>query len=252
MYQEPSCPAVAVVGSWDPLLPHHEQLFGFLHTYAQQTSLSSVVIMLDPPPQLLLNGRSRWPLYEDANVRVRRILSSGIDALLRIDFDEADLVAGAAELLELASSHMSMAEFWLGATQSLGRGPSGDQAAVQRLAEEYGMTFKRLPKTSDAAVSSDVRWHLLLGTLTKAIMLTRRPPVWSRPQERYLQLAWAPGYYKAVPLIESLEDLNINAEDREPTMTVSFVPGIDGMPCAEWPDQAVEHLAFVFGPKDQK
>jgi FAD synthase len=193
-------PAVAVVGSWDPLLPGHVSLFRRLRRYARHHSLASVVIHLEPSPARHLNGALEWPTYDDVRARLAMVAASGISASLLVRFRKQDLTAGAKEFIEAVTQHVKIDELWLGAQQSLGSCEGGSDEAIQQVAKKHRITIARLPYSSLDGAGRKVREFLILGQLEQAVRIVGRSPVWSRPRSGFLRLPWRPGNYVAAPL----------------------------------------------------
>ena len=237
-------PAVATIGSWDPILPAHWRLFGRLGRHASKSSLASLVILLEPPPPLFLKGSMRWPRYDDLRARVALIRSSGVQAVLLVRFSADDLALGAAELFDLVRCHVQVNELWLGSMQSLGRGLPGSQATIAELAAERGIRLSLLSPPRNGLVGSRVRDLLQEGRVREATRIVDRPPLWGRPRGGALRLAWAPGWYEVAPLE------TVPSHRRGPPLRVELVADRKGLPKLTWPDDAIPWLAFLRGPGD--
>jgi hypothetical protein len=166
--------------------------------------------------------------------------------VLHLHFTERDLEAGAAEFFATLESFAPIQELWLGAHQSLGRGPSGSNNAIVALAEERGVYVHRLPIVRYTPAPYDIRQGLAAGMLDDVVREMGRPPVRRRPRSGTLRLAWAPGRYRAIPLDRPTD------EPIGPAIDVDVVPVTTGfrMPRLLWPDSRIRYLAFVSGPGD--
>lgn len=244
-YGKVAGPAIAVVGVWDPMLGAHRELFEQIRCQAQRAGLPALAIVIDPDPALMLRGRAHWPVFDDIHTRVQRLFGSGFDAVLRIRFFENDLNAAAAEFFSLVDAHATLAELWLGAHQSLGRGVDGSQETILRLAGERGIQTHRLPPVKVLPPPYDIRQCLAAGRVAEAAEMAGRPPVRSRPRSGALRLAWRPGRYRVLPLASPLAPPTASPFDVE----LAAMPR--GLPRLAWPDPAIKHLAFVGGPADQ-
>ena len=231
-------PAVAVVGSWDPLLPTHMSLFRRLVRYARPRSLASVVIHLEPSPALHLNGPLEWPVYDDVKARMFLVAACGVSASLVVSFRKRDLTSGAKELLELVTQRVRLQELWLGASQSLGTGRGGSDEAIRRLAQQHRIRILRLPPASLDAGGRKVRECLIKGELEQATRIVGRSPAWSRPRSGLLRLAWHPGRYVAAPLLAPAE------EPGEPFHLQLEGSGRTVPKCA-WPDPAMSWMTVL-------
>lgn len=240
-----SGPVVAVVGSYDPFLPEHRQLMEQLGCYAHQHSLSAVAIVLDPAPPLHLYGPSEWPVYEDVNVRIHRMLRCGLDGVLRIRFFKKDLNATAADFFALAGSYFRIEELWLGGRQTLGVGPGGSQRTIAELAEQQGIRLDYLSRPGHSTSRLSIHHFLMTGCISEASNAIGHPPVRSRPKSGKLRLAWSPGCYRVVPLDR------LDAAVTGPALELTLTPEATGLPGLQWPDRRIKYLAFVSGPGDQ-
>jgi FAD synthetase len=238
-------PVVAVVGAWDPLISEHEHLFRQLSTYARQISLASVVIMLHPPPPSFIpDDPMEWPIYDDPEARIARIETCGIDTTLMISFVEQDLDATAEEFFRTINAYVKLNELFLGDKQSLGRCREASNEVVAQVAKRRGTHLERLPPFSQHRMIWKARDLLRQGLLAESIRIVGRAPVWHRPANKTLRLAWPPGRYLGLP-IESPTAL-----PQGKPILMQLVLETDGFSVTAWPDDQVEWLAFTAGPSD--
>lgn len=233
-------PAAAVVGTWDPFMPEHRRLLDELTTDAHATGLSSVAIMLDPPPARFIRGGKAWPLYDDTATRLEVVRSCPVDAVLLVHLARRDIDATAADFLELVSAHIRLRELWLGSAQSLGPGPDGNPDAIARVARRRRFGIRTLEPFSMS--TSQVRESLLAGRLAHAIQIVGRPPARRRPRAAQVRLDWPDGRYEAVP--------STNAGEHAGTIAVEIRASRRGDPMLWWPDRQITRLAFIKGPAD--
>lgn len=236
-------PAVIAVGTWDPILPIHGRLFDELTCYARSNSLSSVIVVIDPPPTHFIGNDSARPVYTDVHARIKIIQGFGIDGVLRIHFRRADLSAGASELLDTMLPLVSVRELWLGMGQSLGRGIRGSVTTITALAAQHGICLRVMP----AIQLSTRRVYQLLtsGRIVEAALVVGRPAIRSRPRRGSMRMAWGPGRYLAMPLSEPTDGIQSSAEP----VLLRLSPRPQGQPVLVWPG-ATRYLAFVCGPAD--
>jgi FAD synthase len=238
-------PAIAVVGVWDPLLQAHQELFEQVCCQARRNGLTSLVIVIDPDPALVMRGAGKWPVYDDVQTRIQRLFTVGIDAVLHLRFVQDDLNAGVAEFFTLVAVHATLAELWLGAHQTIGRGPNGSQQAIVEAAERRGIQVQRLPLVRLMPPPYDIRQSLAAGRVAEVVSLVGRPPVRSRPRSDLRRLAWRPGQYQAVPLP------GLTAAASASPIEIELVERPRGLPVFQWPDRGIKYLAFVSGPADR-
>jgi FAD synthase len=237
-------PAFAVAGAWDPLTSRHRELFEQLHCEARRNSCSSLVIAIDPDPAILLHGRAEWPVCNDLHTRIRLLLASGIDAVLHVHFHKDDLSRGAREFFDLVTAQVALKELWLGAHQSLGRGPNGSQQTILEIAQQCGIRVQRLPVARDGT-AFDVRRSLAAGLVAEIAQGVGLPPIRSRPRSGAVRLAWRPGCYE----VAALDSTTLRPAG--PRLHAELMPSPSGLPKLAWPDPGIRYLAFVKGPADQ-
>lgn len=245
--------AIGVVGVWDPLTATHRALFEQVRCVATRRGLGSLAVVIDPDPTRFVWNRTRWPVFNDVHTRVQLLRMLGIDAVIHLRFSKGDLAAGAREFFDLVGEHAALAELWLGANQSLGRGPNGSQEKVAELAAERGVAIQFLPPpAAERAAASgdrathpiDVRTWLAEGRIAAAGAAVGRLPMRRRPRGSTLRLAWSPGRYQAIPLAHPA------ALPTGQTIEVDLVEA-NGWALLQWPDRRIPYLAFLTGPGDQ-
>lgn len=250
-------PAAIVVGSYDPLLPGHRQLFSFLGRYGRKAGCSSVVVLLDPPPALYLEDPAWYPLYHDGETRSAMIRQAGVDAVLRVHFEDSDLHGSAADFFESVDPHLDLAELWLGRKQTLGSGDTGDTQAVLHLAESKNVEVKFLPEGTVQESANEVRRMLVFGQMRKATSVVGHAPRMRRPETGQAHRAWAPGRY-GVEVRRSNAPVPHDAVARDgrssratAERTTIELTRADGGGCTfDWP-AGVDELIFVEGPGDE-
>jgi FAD synthase len=245
LYGRLDAPAVALIGTWDPLIRGQEQIFKDLSYYASSVSLTSLVIMLHPPPPSFLpNNPLEWPIYDDPKTRVALIDACGIDGILLLHFERRDLDLPAKDFFNVVLSHVTLYELFLGAHQTLGRGPEASNEVVAKLAKELSIRLERLPPFTEGYLGRRARDLLRRGLLRESILIVGRPPIWRRPPRGELRLAWPPGEYLSSPVDSPTALPNVL-----PTRT-QLVAEEDGFSTVKWPDYQSEWLAFIAGPAD--
>jgi hypothetical protein len=244
LYGEVRRPAAIVVGTWDPLLPDHLELFARLSHAAHRESLDFVAVMLDPAPPLLRWGAASWAVYDGASTRQHLIRESGSNAVLRIRFSKRDLDATAAQFLTFVGSQLKFTELYLGDGQILGNGSDGTESAIAHYVAEHGLRLRRLLPAGLTPTIGRVRAFLALGRLRSASALVGRPPTWARPPAGVLRLAWRPGTYRAVPIVQP------NGEPRADPVEIELTAQAHGLPQMRWPPLPANYVAFTAGPAD--
>jgi FAD synthase len=236
-------PCAAVVGVWDPLVGAHYRLFDELRAAARERALGCAVVILDPDPVRFIWGVTELPVFNDIETRIALIREAGIDTVARVRFLRRDLHAGPGVLLDVLAPHVSIAELWLGARQTLGRGEGGSFEGIARVCESQRIFVRRL--AHEQLETINVRELLAAGRIARAREVTGRPPIHRRPRSGRLRLAWRPGLYRVAPLRCPTDDLN-----QAPRLNVRLLSDGNRLPRLEWPDHRLRYLAFVAGPDD--
>lgn len=247
LYSTRKPPVAAIVGTWDPLVPAHYDLFRALNRHAREASLASLAVVLHPAPAELIKERvTSWPRYHDLPARLAMMQAAGLDEVLVVHFRSADVDAPAQAFFAVLDAHVVLHELWLGATQSLGRGPQGSYRAIRLLAARRGCVLERLPPSTNTEPGYAVRQFLREGRLREAIRTVGQPPVWGRPRSGVLRLNWRAGGYTVVPLASPT-----SIPKRSDAMAVRLERDEKGWARLEWPGRDIEWLAFLAGPGDR-
>jgi FAD synthase len=117
---------IAILGSWDPLLPRHRAIFKRLLTYSKKKGLNPYVIIVYPNPAIFIYG-SVYKDYFDLPARIELFKHLGINNVLVLDIGGDDLLAGVEGVFnELAKdSSITLKELWIGENQYFGSGEKG-------------------------------------------------------------------------------------------------------------------------------
>lgn len=237
--------AVAVVGTWDPLMSMHQQLLTYLAEYSRRISLSSLVVLLHPPPPSFIpESPAEWPVYDDPKTRISLIKACGISATLLVHFQKADLDAPLTEFLDLIRPHARLDELWLGDNQTLGRGPEASNEALSELSHHRKFVLQRLPPVGDPYQVADARDLIKRGHLASLVRLVGRPAVWQRPSRGKIRLPWPPGAYLG------FRTDGPGAAPKGSPLNIHLVAEGDGIVSADWPSKDIKWLAFTAGPSD--
>jgi FAD synthase len=240
-------PALAMVGVWDPLMPHHREVITQLRIRAQALERDAAIVMIDPSPNSVGRvahryGTGGWPIYDCPSTRVELILGLGVDAVICVRFQRADFASSAAAFLDVVTARIDIEELWLGAVQLLGQGKLGDGAAVTAYADKHNIRVVELP--IPPVYGLDVRYLIAQGRLGEATAMVGHPPVRCWSPCAPIELAWCRGRYAVARVgragaidYDDLLELEL-AGDRSS-------PGV--IACT---NQQVEKLAFLLGPAD--
>jgi hypothetical protein len=241
-------PAVAVVGTWDPVVDAHRELFQRLASRGKRIKCVPVVIVLFPPPTRFLNPDGLCLEYTDIKSRVALIQECARVKVLAIRFQRQDLDSSCRSFFDLVRTRVSLRELWLGATQSLGRGPQGSGPAISALARKRNIVLRRMDVCHRSHVGRKALALLEEGKVSDAIKCAGHAPIWGRPRSGVLRLDWPPGKYLAVPVAQPLFKASPDG-----MISLRLSPGGSGRrQRLEWPGPDVAWLAFLAGPADRK
>ena len=251
LYGQVNKPALAFMGSWDPILPEHIQLVKRMVNEASSKGFAPLLIMLDPAPAafLMKENPEEWVVYNETEVRVHNLLKHGLSGVLCIHFEKKHLAYGAAEMFATICHHVELAEFWFGAKQTFGRGPAGSQPVTIRLARERNIRLYRLADLGVLEKGGNVRNHLANGAPATATLQAQYPPIRTRPLNNELHLPWHPGKYQVLPITD-LNQVNHISLCNDAKLNIILRPETDSTSLTEWPDPKINYLVFVSGPQD--
>ena len=239
-------PTLAVVGTWDPLLRAHRELFQELARRGAEAGLTPVVIILFPSPVRLLNPDPAICIeYTDLRARVALIRECAAVNVLTVRMTTRDLDASSVSFFDLICSHIGLRELWLGAHQSLGRCKQGSAAAIAALARRRKISLRRLDVSKKSGVGGRALRLLGEGKLRAAIKCVGHAPIWGRPRSGVLKLNWPPGRYLATSTIRTL----LASVSAPVPISVKIASTLKGG-TLEWPAQDVKWLSFLAGPAD--
>lgn len=238
--------AVAVVGTWDPLLHVHRELFQRLARRGSRTGLTPTVILLSPSPARLVNPDPDLCLeYSDLGARLQLIRECAPVRVLVVRMTTRDLEAPPKEFFDLLKSHIRLRELWLGAHQTLGRCKQATHSALQALLRRRRIVLRRLKVCPSSARGGAALRCVDEGKLRQAIAQAGIAPMWGRPRSGVLRLNWPAGSYMALPIARpSVHPVPIAAP-----RVIQIVPARRGGRL-DWPE-GVDWLSFIAGPLDR-
>lgn len=239
-------PAVAIIGTWDPLLHVHRELFQRLATRGCEAELIPVVIVLYPSPVRLLNPDPSICLeYTDIRARLALIRECAAVRVLTVNMTVRDLDATVQGFFDVVCSHIELRELWLGADQTLGRCDQSSDEALAAVMRRRNILLRRLSVSPDARAGGTALRLLGEGRLKDAVECVGHAPIWGRVRSGSLKLHWPPGKYVAVPLLKPSFDLPATTA----RVSVDVVWTSRGG-TLEWPTPTAQWLSFLVGPTD--
>jgi FAD synthase len=239
-------PAVAIIGTWDPLLHVHRELFQRLAARGSEAGLTPVVIVLHPAPVRLLNPDPAICLeYTDIRARLALIRECAAVRVLTVNMTVPDLDATVQRFFDVVCSHVELRELWLGADQTLGRCDQSSDEALAAVMCSRNISLRRLSASPESHAGGTALRLLGKGRLKDAVECAGHAPIWGRVSSGTLKLNWPPGKYVAVPLVKpSLVPVVMTAP-----VSVEVVWTYEGG-TLEWPEPTALWLSFLAGPAD--
>jgi|GEM_PF-3741247 len=117
---------IAILGTWDPLLPRHRALFRNLLRHSKKKALNPYIIIAYPNPANYSHDNG-FKDYFDLEARIELFKHSGINNVLVLDMSREDLMLGAPDVFDtlFKDTAITLSELWVGENQSFGKGPEG-------------------------------------------------------------------------------------------------------------------------------
>jgi FAD synthase len=235
---------VVVVGTWDPLTPTLIELIVRVKRRALALNGSAAVVLIDPPPTAILHGRWEMPTFDDPRQRVAILRAAGADVIAIHRMKRKDLDLGASEFLAHLLTILPVTEIWIRPRQSFGRGPIGAKETMEQLAHSRNISVVSPRVKNERFAIMQVRQALASGHIQRAQGIMKRSPIWFKPRNRTLHLAWLPGWYTVK------EVGNMQATSNPLVFKTRLKKGKAGEAVMEWPTEDVPALAFLGGPRD--
>ena len=237
-------PAVAMLSTWDPFLPGYDQSLQTLVTHAHALGMTPVAVLLDPPPAAFINAPGEWPIFSDAASRIAWLRARGA-TVVSIVFSRDDLAVAADEFFDTLAPLIQLKEFWLKHRQTVGSGPHGSAIGTRLAAVRRGIRVVALPADDLGAEAFTVRRLLRAGAVGLAADVVGRAPVFARPRDGVVRVAWGPGTYQMSACGSPRPRRPLPAP-----MRVECHPVGAGEVEWSWPDPRIPYLTVLWGPGD--
>jgi riboflavin kinase/FMN adenylyltransferase len=166
------------IGVFDGVHRGHLHLLGVLRERAAMRGLAAGVITLHPHPALVLNPRASVAYLTSLEERVRLLRLSGVDFVLPLTFTPEVARLSAEEFVAALRDRLQMRFLLVGPDFALGRGRTGDAAALSKIGEKMGFEVEPLaPLVENGLVvsSSASRDALEAGDVDTVNRLLGRP-----------------------------------------------------------------------------
>jgi len=169
---------ILTIGSFDGVHRGHQYLLQQLVQRARDTKRLSAALTFHPHPRVVLQPEVR-PVYLSTPEERAAILESlGLDMLVVLAFTRQLADTPAEAFIANLHTKLRMRELWVGPDFALGRGRSGNMAALQALAQRLGYELRIIsPLLEGNEPISSTRIRLLLsgGKVDETARLLGRP-----------------------------------------------------------------------------
>jgi riboflavin kinase/FMN adenylyltransferase len=143
---------VLTMGTFDGVHRGHKTILNRLNNIAQKNKLRSVVMTLDPHPQIVLQKSSKKPisLLTNVNERISEFRNAEIDACVVMTFSyEFSQIPAEEFIRDYLVKKVGLKKILIGYDHMFGKDRDGDQSLLERLGEELNFTVERLEPMQD-------------------------------------------------------------------------------------------------------
>jgi len=165
---------VLTIGTFDGVHRGHKTILSRLNEIAHENDLRSVVMTMDPHPQIVLQKSGRKPisLLTNINERVSEFRKAYIDACVVMTFSyEFSQIPAEEFIREYLVKKVGLKKILIGYDHMFGKDRDGDQSLLEELGEELDFTVERLEPMQDDDViisSTKIRKALIEGEIELA------------------------------------------------------------------------------------
>ncbi len=165
---------VLTIGTFDGVHRGHKTVLNRLNEIAHENDLRSVVMTMDPHPQIVLQKSGRKPisLLTNINERVSEFRKAEIDACVVMTFSyEFSQIPAEEFIRDYLVKKVGLKKILIGYDHMFGKDRDGDQSLLEKLGEELGFTVERLEPMQDDDViisSTKIRKALIKGEIEQA------------------------------------------------------------------------------------
>lgn len=165
---------VLTIGTFDGVHRGHKTILNRLKDIAEKNNLRSVVMTMDPHPQIVLQKSDKKPisLLTNINERISEFRNSAIDACVVMTFSyEFSQIPAEEFIREYLVKKVGVKKILIGYDHMFGKDRDGDQSLLERLGIELGFGVERLEPMQDDDViisSTKIRNALVEGNIELA------------------------------------------------------------------------------------
>jgi FAD synthase len=149
--------SIAILGTWDPVLPRHKVLFKQLLSYSKKQGLNPYVVIIYPSPSKFIYD-NYYRDYFDLNARIELFKHFGINNIIVIDFKRQDLQSGIGDFFNELSKdrNITLKELWVGENQSLGKRAGGSISGIIEACSDRNIKLRILKNSFLVTIDKDV------------------------------------------------------------------------------------------------
>jgi len=126
-------PSVAVIGTFDGVHRGHRELVHNARRLAAARGLATIVLTMDPRPDVLLAPDRALPNVCTLDERIRRLRDAGADDVVVIPFTRETAALTYVEFCALPTEHLEMRSLYVGEDFALGRRRAGTPDRLREL-----------------------------------------------------------------------------------------------------------------------
>lgn len=171
-------PSVLTMGKFDGLHLGHQELISTTVERARTLGFGSAALTWDPHPNVVLRPGQPVELLTSLEEKIELIGRFGLDLLIVAPFTEATKATSAEAYMRQIVAAVPVRELWVGEDFAMGRGRSGDVAALMGIGAELGFAVgavRQIAADGQPVSASRVRERLRAGDVTGAVELLGRP-----------------------------------------------------------------------------
>lgn len=138
---------VLTVGTFDGVHRGHKKILNRLNEISKAENLRTVVLTMDPHPQIVLQKKDRPPiaLLTNINERIIEFDKAGIDNCIVMTFSyEFSQIPAEAFIREYLFKKVGMKKILIGYDHMFGKNRDGDENLLNRLGSELGFEVERI------------------------------------------------------------------------------------------------------------
>ncbi|MGB9634028.1 MAG: bifunctional riboflavin kinase/FMN adenylyltransferase, partial [Chloroflexaceae bacterium] len=171
-------PSVLTMGKYDGVHLGHQQLISTTIERARSLGMQSVVLTWEPHPNAVIRPDLPLQLLTSLEERIELIAGLGPDLLIVAPFTTETRDTSAEAYMQQIVAAAPVRELWVGEDFAMGRGRSGDVAALMTIGVKLGFAVGAVRKVivgGEPVSASRVREVLRRGAVDEAVALLGRP-----------------------------------------------------------------------------